>query len=58
MIIDGNIELDTMSEAELEPVLEVLQGGDPEAIAQKAGMHREDLLRMRDDLLAKVGRNG
>jgi hypothetical protein len=56
MIIDGNIELDTMSEAELEPVLELLQGGDPEAIAQKAGMHREDLLRMRDDLLAKVGR--
>ena len=54
MIIDGNIELDTMSEAELAPVLELLQGGDPDAIAQKAGMDPEDLLRMRDDLLAKV----
>jgi hypothetical protein len=56
MIIDGSIELDTMSEEELEPVLELLQGGDPDAIAQKAGMNREDLLRMRDDLLAKVER--
>ena len=56
MIIDGNIELDTMSEAELEPVLELLQGGDLDAIAQKAGMNREDLLRIRDDLLAKVER--
>jgi hypothetical protein len=56
MFIDGNIELDTMSEAELEPVLELLQGGNPDAIAQKAGMDREDLLRMRDDLLAKVER--
>jgi hypothetical protein len=56
MIIDGNIELDTMSEEELEPVLELLQGGDPDAIAQKAGMKREDLLRIRDDLLAKVER--
>jgi hypothetical protein len=56
MIIDGNIELDTMTEEELEPVLELLQGGDPDAIAQKAGMKREDLLRIRDDLLAKVER--
>ncbi|MEJ2729397.1 MAG: SEC-C metal-binding domain-containing protein [Deltaproteobacteria bacterium] len=54
MFIDGNIELDTMSEADLEPFLELLQGGDPDAIAQKAGMDREDLLRIRDDLLAKV----
>lgn len=54
MIIDGKVELDTMSEAELEPVLELLQGGDPDAIAQKAGMARKDLLRIRDDLLSKV----
>ena len=56
MGIDGNIELDTMSEAELAPVLELLQGGDPDAIAQKAGMDREALLRIRDDLLAKAER--
>jgi hypothetical protein len=54
MIIDGKVELETMSETELEPVLELLQGGNPEAIAQKAGMSRENLLRIRDDLLAKL----
>ena len=56
MGISNKLKFDTMSEAELEPVLELLQGGDPDAIAQKAGMDRENLLRIRDDLLAKVER--
>ena len=45
-----------MSEAEIEPVLELLQGGDPDVIAQKAGITKGKLLRMRDDLLAQTER--
>ena len=45
-----------MSEAEIEPVLELLQGGDPDLIAQKTGITKEKLLRMRDDLLAQAER--
>lgn len=54
MTTGGDIEFDTMSEAELEPVLELLQGGDPDAVARKAGISREELFRIRDDLLAQV----
>jgi uncharacterized protein YecA (UPF0149 family) len=54
MNIDGSVEFDTMSEAELAPILELLQGGDPDVVAQKAGITREDLFKMRDDLLAQV----
>jgi hypothetical protein len=56
MNIDGGVEFDTMSEAELEPVLELLQGGDPDVVARKAGITRENLFRIRDDLLAQVER--
>ncbi len=54
MTIGADIEFDTMSEAELEPVLELLQGGDPDVVARKAGISREELFRIRDDLLAQV----
>jgi len=54
MNIDSKIEFDTMSEAELEPVLELLQGGNPDVIARKAGISRQNLFRIRDDLLAQV----
>ncbi len=47
-------EYDTMSEADFAPVLELLQGGDPSAIANKAGISVQQLLRMRDDLLAQA----
>ena len=56
MNIDGSVGFDTMSEAELEPILELLQGGDPDVVAQKAGIARERLFRIRDDLLAQVER--
>lgn len=56
MNIDGSIGFDTMSEAELEPILELLQGGDPDVVAQKAGISRENLFRIRDDLFAQVDR--
>ncbi|MEA3415529.1 MAG: SEC-C metal-binding domain-containing protein [Thermodesulfobacteriota bacterium] len=52
---DSNeMQFDTMSEEELNPILEFLQGGDPDVIALKAGITREQLLRMRDDLLAQA----
>jgi len=55
MNIDGRVGFDTMSEAELKPILELLQGGDPDVVAQQAGIDRENLVKIRDDLLAHVG---
>ena len=52
----NKLQFDTMSEAEIEPVLELLQGGDPDVIALKAGITKEQLFRMRDDLLAQAER--
>ena len=52
----NNLQFDTMSEAEIEPVLELLQGGNPDVIALKAGITKEQLFRMRDDLLAQAER--
>jgi len=54
MNISRKLQFDVMSEAELEPVLELLQGGDPNVIALKAGLTREQLFRMRDDLLSQA----
>jgi hypothetical protein len=52
----NTLKFDTLSEAELEPVLELLQGGDPDVIALKAGITKEQLFKIRDDLLAQVER--
>lgn len=54
MSIFNELQFDTMSEAELEPILELLEGGDPNIIALKAGITREQLFRMRDDLLSQA----
>jgi hypothetical protein len=51
-----SVTIDAMSEAEFEPVLELLHGGDPKAIARKAGISPMQLIRMRDDLMAQVDR--
>jgi hypothetical protein len=52
---DSNkLQFDTMSEEELNPILELLQGGDPDVIALKVGITKEQLFRMRDDLLAQA----
>jgi SEC-C motif-containing protein len=56
MSVSNNLKFDTMSEAELEPVLELLEGGDPNVIALKAGITREQLFKMRDDLLSQAER--
>jgi hypothetical protein len=56
MKTDNPLKLETLSEADLEPVLEVLQGGDPEDVAHKAGVTKSRLLRIRDDLLLQAAR--
>jgi len=45
---------DTLSEADIEPVLELLRGGDPHIIAHKFGITKEKLIKIRDDLLAQA----
>jgi len=49
-----NKPIGAVSEQEIEPVLELLQGGDPEVIANRAGITVEKLLEMRDALLTKA----
>lgn len=52
---DANkLALGAMSEEELAPVLELLQGGDPDAIAAKSGISKERLFQMREALLAQA----
>lgn len=48
------LPFDTMSEAEFEPILQLLQGGNPDAIARRAGITKEQLFQMRDALLAQA----
>ena len=54
MSISNKLQFDIMSEAELNPILELLQGGDPDVIALKAGINKKQLFRMRDDLIAQA----
>lgn len=49
----NGIQFNMISEKNLEPVLELLKGGAPDAVARKAGISREQLFQMRDDLLAQ-----
>lgn len=56
MGVSNKLKFDTMSEAELEPVLKLLQGGNPDVIALKAGISKEQLFEIRDDLLAQAER--
>ena len=53
---NNKMQFDTMTEEELNPILELLQGGDPDVIALKAGINKEQLFRMRDDLLVQAER--
>ncbi|WP_319522783.1 SEC-C metal-binding domain-containing protein [uncultured Desulfosarcina sp.] len=54
MTIDHHITLDTMSEADLEPVLELLRGHDPDTVARNSGVSRTRLLQLRDGLLSRI----
>lgn len=54
MTIDTPITFDTMSEADLEPVLELLRGRDADTVARKSGVSRTRLLQLRDDLLTRI----
>nr|HID58041.1 hypothetical protein [Desulfobacterales bacterium] len=51
-----NPPFSTITEEEIQPVLELLQGGDPDAIARKAGITKERLFRMRDAFLIQAER--
>jgi hypothetical protein len=51
-----NMKLGNLSEAEFEPVLKLLQGGDPDIIAQHAGITGKQLFQMRDVLIAQAER--
>ena len=53
MSTENTVTFDTMSEADLGPVLEILQGKDPDTIAQKTGITKKHLLQTRDNLLAQ-----
>ena len=50
------MKFNTLSEAEFEPLLQLLQGGDPDVIARHAGITKKELFQMRDDLLAQAER--
>ena len=50
----SNMKFNTLSEAEFEPLLQLLQGGDPDVIARHAGITKKELFQMRDDLLAQA----
>jgi len=52
----NEFQYDTMSEEDLDPILKLLRGGDPDVIAIEAGITKEQLFRMRDDLLAQAER--
>ncbi len=54
MSSDSSEAIELMSEADLEPVLALLQGADPETVARKAGISTARLFKIRDDLLASV----
>ena len=56
MATDNRVKFDTMSEADLGPVLKLLQGGNSKRIAQEAGITETHLLQMRDDLLSQANR--
>ena len=50
------LNFDTLSETELEPVLSLFRGGDPDVIAETSGIAKDRLFRIRDDLLAQVAK--
>jgi len=53
---DNRLKLDALSETDLEPVLKLFQGEDPDSVARNAGMTKERLLGIRDDILARVAK--
>ncbi|MEJ2658293.1 MAG: SEC-C metal-binding domain-containing protein [Desulfobacterales bacterium] len=50
------MKFNTLSEEEFEPLLQLLQGGDPDVIARHFGITKKELFQMRDDLLAQAER--
>ena len=50
----NGLKFSAVSEAEIKPVIKLLQGGDPEVIARNAGITKKELFQMRDDLIAQA----
>lgn len=53
---EGSSGFDTLSETELQPVLELLRGADAAEVARRSGMDEARLRRLRDELLAQASR--
>ncbi len=53
---EGLSGIETLTEAEIQPVLELLQGGDADDIARRSGVDKTHLFRLRDELLSRVAR--
>lgn len=51
---EGLSGFDTLSETEIQPVLELLRGGDAAEIARRSGMDETRLLRLRDELISEA----
>jgi len=56
MPLEAPSSIETLSEEEMQPVLELLQGGDADAIARKWGLSKDHLERLRNAMLAEVSR--
>jgi hypothetical protein len=56
MTIAGSSGIETLADGEIQPVLELLQGGDADDIARKSGLEKDQLCRLRDELLTQVAR--
>ena len=54
MPLEGSSGIETLAENEIQPVLELLQGGDAEDIARRSGLGKNHLCRLRDELLTQV----
>lgn len=53
---EGLSGIDTLSEAEIQPVLELLRGGDAAEIARRSGIDETRLRRLRDELISQASR--
>lgn len=53
---EGISGFDTLSETEIQPVLELLRGGDAAEIARRAGIDETRLRRLRDELISQASR--
>ena len=56
MPLEETSGIEMLAEGDIQPVLELLQGGEATAIARKFGLSKEHLCQLRDTMLAQVSR--